>query len=119
MSAKALRRRSASEWGSLIAELEHGKEAEAAFCRRHGLSVSTLRWWRWRLVRPARSEGEGEMASGGFREVMVQGRVADGIVGSAAAFELRWSDGLTVVVPQVFDGAALRRLLEVLGELAC
>lgn len=44
------RRRSASEWQSLVRELADSGEDLPRFCRRQGIYPPTLRWWRWRLV---------------------------------------------------------------------
>ena len=53
MAAKqrALRRRSESEWGSILARFERSGMTATAFCRRTGISVKTLRFWRWKLRR--------------------------------------------------------------------
>jgi transposase-like protein len=122
MSRVAGRRRSASEWQSLIEDLENGGEDAAEFCRRRGLRLSTLQWWRWRLrtergsasvaCRPAVTAAAVE-----FAEVRLSGREVFGA--ETDSFELRWSDGLTLRIPARFEEGSLRRLLAVLDGGPC
>jgi transposase-like protein len=121
---RGTRRRSASEWESLVSELAETGEERAEFCRRQGVKPSTLQWWQWRLRTsgagvdrrspraPKMSRSEGPR----FTEV----RVADQApVALRAGFELRWPDGLTLAIPREFDEVALRRLLGVLEVAGC
>lgn len=116
------RRRSASEWESLILQWEASGEELDRFCRRQGLRPATLRWWRWRLGGSGRSERvfasqPTSAASPGFAEVRLPELARGGE--EPVGFELRWSDGLTLHIPPNFDEAALRRLLVVLEAAGC
>ena len=96
------------------------------FCRRQGIYPPTLRWWQWRLKGQGRSPEQPRSAttelvipSGPeFTELRVVS--APGRPDSAVAhFELRWRDGLTLVIPQTFDREALCRLLAALEVVGC
>jgi transposase-like protein len=121
---RGTRRRSASEWQALVAEIAETGEAPAQFCRRRGLQASTLQWWQWRLrssrpgvERRSPSAPRSAQAVGPrFTEVRVGARAP---VALGAVFELRWPDGLTLSIPREFDEAALRRLLGVLEVAGC
>lgn len=115
-------RRTAAEWRQLIDELDDGAEALAAFCRRKGVKLSTLQWWRWRL-RTAGRPTRGGTAPGRREPLRVweaaMPRVTDRGPQHSGCFELRWSDGLCLRVPSDFDAEALRRLLDVLEADGC
>ena len=105
----------------MIAEMEAGGEGVAAFCRRHRLHPPTLQWWRWKL----RAAGEGSAlvvrrppaAPTRFAEIRVgKSPVVDP---PGEGFELRWSDGLSLLIPRQFDAGALGRLLVVLEAAGC
>ena len=53
MSAKqrAPRRRSESEWRAIVDRFERSGMPAAVFCRHAGISLKTLRFWRWKLRR--------------------------------------------------------------------
>jgi hypothetical protein len=40
-------------WKQRVAKWRASGEKVEVFCARHGLSVSTLKWWAWRLGREA------------------------------------------------------------------
>jgi transposase-like protein len=119
------KRRSASEWQTLVAKLAESGEDIAQFCRRQGIYLPTLQWWQWRLrgsphglVRPPRAA---PAAAEAIRSQFTQLRVieeASPAVGTDG-FELRWPDGLTLAIPPQFDEVALRRLLVVLEVAGC
>jgi transposase-like protein len=124
---RGIRRRSRSDWQDVLARLESSGEEVSQFCRREGIHLPTLRWWRWHLAgsggrdeRPARRSELAVVDRSGpsFAELRVLAATADEADG-AACFELRWSDGLTLVIPQQFDGDALQRLLAVLEVGGC
>lgn len=126
-------RRSAAQWRELIGELDGSGLGLGEFCRRRRVEPRTLQWWRWRLgLGP--SAGPGSTASAvavrpatkpSFRQLAVatQGEISGSRseLGSrpSPAFELRWSDGLTLAIPQEFEAAALQRLLAVLEAAGC
>jgi transposase-like protein len=116
------RRRSASEWRTLILVWEASGESLERFCRRQGIRPSTLKWWRWRLRDSghAKPESPGSAPSLGtpqFAELCLQEPAES--AGEAGGFELRWSDGLTLRIPCRFDELSLRRLLVVLEATGC
>ncbi len=53
MSAKkrVARRRSESEWRAIVERFERSGTTATAYCRRSGVSLNTLRFWRWKLRR--------------------------------------------------------------------
>ena len=123
---RAIRRRSRSEWQGVLARLEASGEEVDRFCQREGTHPPTLRWWRWHLAGPSsgddrrarRSElAVGDRSGPGFTELRVLATA--GKTNEAARFELRWTDGLTLVIPQQFDVDALQRLLAVLEVAGC
>jgi transposase-like protein len=93
----------------LFARWERSGLTLSEFARREDLVPATLYWWRRRL-----REAEGAApAAVSFTEV-------SGVVVVAAAggrgFEVVLDGGTTVRVPEQFDAAALRRLLDTLRE---
>ena len=116
------KRRRASEWQALLSKLAESGEDVTQFCRRQGIHLPTLRWWQWHL---RVSTGELErrrrqvaaMPEPRFTELHVP--ESPGPTGAGAGFELRWADGLTLVIPRHFDEVALRRLLVVLEVAGC
>ncbi len=116
------KRRRASEWQALLAKLAESGEEVPQFCRRQGIHLPTLRWWQWHLRGSAgdlarRRRPVAAMPEPRFTELQVP--VSPGPTGAGAGFELRWPDGLTLVIPRHFDEGALRRLLVVLEVAGC
>ena len=72
-----------------------------------GLGASSLKNWKWKLGVEARQAASGP----GFVEVVaaLTPPVSD-------SFEVVLVDGVVVRVPSKFDGAALAKLLEVVGR---
>jgi hypothetical protein len=123
MAERVVRRRSAEEWQRLIAQLPADQQGQAEFCRRRGIHRPTLQWWRSRLRRrgvsaPAQwTTASAPQRGPGFAEVqVVPGPTRPSRGGE---FELRWPDGLVLVIPAGFDAAALGRLLGVLEQAGC
>jgi hypothetical protein len=123
------KRRSASEWHTLVSKLAESGEDLAQFCRRQGIYLGiyppTLRWWQWRLrgstrvaARPPRpAPAVTEPIRSQFTELRVLEEASPAV--AADGFELRWPDGLTLAIPAQFDEVALRRLLVVLEVAGC
>jgi transposase-like protein len=118
------KRRSASEWQTLVAKLAESGEDSAQFCRRQGIYLPTLQWWQWRLrgsarglARPRLVPAATEPIRSQFTELRVLEEASPTV--AAAGFELRWPDGLTLSIPPQFDEGALRRLLVVLEAAGC
>lgn len=112
------------EWFRLSRAWEKSGQTQGEFCAARGIELGTFRWWRWRLgvereglsTREAMSECEWvEVSQADDREEL--GPVA----GARSAKEVRlvFCDGLEVHVPVGFDAETLRRVLSVLGEMAC
>jgi hypothetical protein len=125
---RGIQRRSRSDWQDVLARLESSGEEVSQFCRREKIHLPTLRWWRWRLAgsggrdeRPARRSELAVVDRSGrsFAELRVLAAATADDADRAACFELRWSDGLTLVIPPQFDGDALQRLLAVLEVAGC
>jgi hypothetical protein len=123
---RAIRRRSRSEWQGVLARLEASGEEVDRFCEREGIHPPTLRWWRWHLAGPGGGDDRRARRSEltvvdrsrpSFTELRVLATA--GKANEAAGFELRWTDGLTLVIPQQFDVDALQRLLAVLEVAGC
>lgn len=123
---RAIRRRSRSEWQGVLARLEASGDEVDRFCQREGIHPPTLRWWRWHLAGLAgggdRHARRSELAvvdrnRPSFTELRVLATA--GKTNEAGRFELRWTDGLTLVIPQQFDVDALQRLLAVLEVAGC
>lgn len=112
-------RRSAGEWQAIIQELAECRESLSDFCRREGIYPPTLRWWQWRLKGQAkiRRAAASHPMVPTFTEVQVVKTPVS--PPSGTCFELRWRDGLTLVVPQEFDRQALCQLLAVLEGAGC
>ena len=95
-------RLTAARWRERIEQQRDGGEAVEAFCRGHGLAVSTFYAWRRRLEtedRPAFVELTGADQTPGDR-------VRQGI-------EVVLLSGVVLRVPESFDTATLRRVVEV------
>jgi hypothetical protein len=50
-------RKTRSDWAALASKFEKSGQKPAAFCKKHGLSATTFKWWRWRLQSEARRAG--------------------------------------------------------------
>lgn len=51
------KRRGREFWERLSAEVDGGRSAEEV-ARRHGVKVTTLRWWRWQLGRQGKKSAK-------------------------------------------------------------
>lgn len=106
----ARRRLTAERWRELIEQQRADCLSVTAFCRRHGLALSTYYAWRQRVRTPQAADAPrfveltatGE--SGSAREMaLIEVRLASGV-----------SAGVHVRVPVGFDAATLRRVVEAL-----
>lgn len=100
MPARRRRRRSPAEITAILTQYRRSGLTQRCFAQRHGLSLSTFSRW----LRLARPPGAADFV-----------RVALPASPTGADFELAWPDGRRLRVPQEFDPAALRALLEVLA----
>lgn len=71
-------RRSREEWAGLVAEQDALGMSAPAFAAARGLSVSTLRWWRWKLGQGASTVGVDVMGAGRLVEVRLAASGAPG-----------------------------------------
>jgi hypothetical protein len=113
----------AQKWGRLVEEWLGSGLTQEAFCRRRGVSVATLRWWKWRLGREERSARVPPGASGGTPPPgsLVPVRIVESRFPVSQAASLKEAGGYEVVlpcgwrlhVPVDFDAQSLARLLAV------
>lgn len=61
MSAKqgVQRRRSESEWRAIVERCERSGMTTSAFCRKTGVRLKTLQFWRWKLHRSSSARPTG------------------------------------------------------------
>jgi hypothetical protein len=95
------------EMRRLFARWERSGLTLSEFARREGMVPTTLYWWRRRLRKMENTSSP----SMSFTEVSAVVATGDG-----GGFELVLDGGTTVRVPQRFDPASLRMLLETLRE---
>lgn len=124
------RAESAAEfWGRVIEEWSGSGQTQAEFCRRRGLAVGSLRWWRWELRRRGavlapepESEGRSLSALPSFLPIRIVGtdRAAGSSAwasdsgsdpGSGCAFEVVLAGGARVRVWRGFQAAELEQVL--------
>lgn len=105
-------RRSAAEWRAVLGRQKRRGADDHGFAEELGVSIQTLRWWRWRLKK-LEPEKSGE-------SVFVRVRTVDDEEASRQheSFEVRFPGGLSVVVRFGFDANELARLVRTL-ETAC
>jgi hypothetical protein len=109
------RRRTREEVSRLVSEFEASGLPRGEFCRRQGLTPSTL---RRRLNKERLVQGTSEA---GVRLLAVKVNGAHGPAkpqaGPAAALEVMLASGRRIGVAPAFDGATLSRLVRLLEEL--
>ena len=88
-----------SEWRKRFEQQKRSGLGIAAWCKQQGIRDNQYYYWQQRL-----GGEKPRAAAGGFVRV-----------GSVEAVELLIGEKLRVKVPADFDGASLKRLLEVLG----
>ena len=106
LSQEWVRGRRAAEMRRAIEEYERGGLSQAAFCRRQGIPLSTLTYWRRRLRGPSVGKPEPRLL-----EVEI---VGEGV--RSGALELRLPGGVTAVVTSDTNEELLRRLLRVVAQ---
>ena len=112
-------RASRDEWSKRVERWRESGLSAEEFATEIGVNANSLRHWGWRLGaekrrgerRPAR-KSEPRME---FIEVASLAMETPP-VSAGAMFEVVLASGATVRVPSGFDGAALRRLLDVVGR---
>lgn len=103
------RRRSRAEAEQLVAEYEAGGMSRTEFCRKHGLSMTTLN----RYGKRRQAQGEASGANGWVRvELCAGGGTAGSGRGSGVAVAV--ADGRRIEIGRGFDAETLLQLLAVL-----
>jgi hypothetical protein len=111
-------------WAGLVRRWRRSGQTACEFAESVGVNAGTLSYWAWRLKREGkatdgaarsrrkrrrRQQSIAPMGERSFVELIVD-RPEEG------RFELELGDGRRLRIPAGFDGAALGRLLTVLGE---
>ncbi len=102
------RRRSSAEVEQLVAEYEGSGLGRVEFCRRRGLSLSTLARWR---KRQAQTNGPSESR---WLAVEVSAGSAGPGVGVGSGLAVALAGGRRIEIGRGFDAQTLRQLLSVL-----
>jgi transposase-like protein len=111
--AAGRRRRTGEEVSRLVSEFEASGLAAGAFCRRHGLSASTLR----RRLQKRRVPDGPAKAEGRLVAVKVQGASRSVPPLAAAALEVVVTGGRRIGVAPGFDAVTFGRLVRALEAL--
>jgi hypothetical protein len=98
-------RLTAQQWQSLFERQRVSGGSVQAFCRRHGVAVSTFFAWRRRLQQQAD-------ATATFVELTADAPADDGGGSAGSAIELVLPGAVTVRVRAVFDAAVLQQVVE-------
>lgn len=110
-------------WVGLVRQWRRSGQVAREYAESAGVNAGTLAYWAWRLKREGKAKDRGArsrkrrrrqqsiapMGERSFVELIVDGREDGG-------FLLELGDGRRLRIPPGFDGAALGRLLTVLGE---
>src|ERR1700739_6107 len=111
-------RRSRAEVAELVASFEHSGLNRTAYCRQHGLSLSSLKRYSKRMGDAG--GGSDRRESGAPAVSLIPVEVVDRVSAyqaSQTALFVELSGGWRIGVSAGFDGATLRRLITVLGEV--
>jgi transposase len=112
MSTGARRRWTIEEKLRIVAESYAAPGNVSATARRHGLSASQLFYWRqWARKRRFSSPDDGQPA---FVPAVV---TPDANHGASGQIEIVFAGSTRVIVGRDVDAAALRRVIEVLGDV--
>lgn len=103
-------RRTRAQWRQLVSNWPGSGLAQAAYCRRHGISVASLH--RWREIFRHESTAEHIPSSKSLQLLPVTFPEPAGKMGPAICVVL--DDGLRIEVGADFQPATLRRVLDVL-----
>jgi hypothetical protein len=98
------------------------------YCRRKGLSVSSLRWWKWELGRRGElakssvqvgQSGKTAPVSPRFLPVRLLGTALSTGLASDCPFEIVLRSGYRIRVAENFDSEALQRLIRAVEASQC
>lgn len=99
----------AKYWSALVAAWSQSGLSQAEFCRRRGVKVASLAWWKRQLRKPSselpKRRGRLTKASKQFVEVRWTG------TSSAPTYEVVLARGRSIRVPSQFDPQILSRLI--------
>ena len=122
----AAMRISAVRWAELVEAWEGSGRTATSFAVEHGITETTLRWWKTELARRARKQIAATRAPGGGRlvpPVALARIVREGEVTPSTPERIRRSvevvvGGARVVVGAGFDAQLLRDVIRALSERA-
>ena len=97
-------------WHRACRQWERSGLRQEEFCRRHGLSVWSLRWWRCELKRRNRQDHEKK-----GKPLFVPVRVVEPSA-NAGALEVELRGGRIIRIRRDFDPGLLRKLIAALEE---
>jgi transposase len=111
-------RASRKQWEKRVQRWQKSGLSADEFASRSGVSCQSLRSWKWKLNREARSLQGKESANGAERADSPPRfiELATRTLISEQRFELILTDGRRLLIPTGFDVTALSELLSVLGE---
>ena len=95
-------------WSDLVAAWSRSGLSQAEFCRRRGVKVASLAWWKRQLHKPdgdlPKRRGRPPKTASRFVEVRLAGV-------SSATYEVVLARGRSIRVPSQFDPETLSRLI--------
>jgi hypothetical protein len=107
-------RMSAAKWSELVAGWEASGRSLASFAAEHGVSESSLRWWKTELARRARNEAAQRSPGPRHARSVALARVVREGEGATRSVAID-VEGARIVVETGFDHQLLREVLGVLG----
>ena len=102
-------RRTRGEWSALISEVEASGQSMSAYSRAHGVSLSSLSYWKTKLGAKASVGRAVPKAKTVFSEVVVVPRVA----ARPSRIEVVTRGGAAIRIEGAFDASVLREVLRV------
>ena len=116
----------AEYWRELIEEWSASGLTQGDFCEEQGVSVASLRWWKWELNRREKTGKPTQpmkpkkpmkvAATTGLLPVRI---VSSPTSSRDSCFEVVLTSGARIRVPRDFDPDALGRLITVVEAAAC
>ncbi len=121
------RSRGREGWREIVGDLSRSGLSVARYARKHGLSASTLAWWRWALrVQPAdrphagqRRPARAQRAEPRMSFVPVSVVADEAAADDGGDLHVVLAHGRRIDVRAGFDSATLSRLVQVLESMPC